>query len=904
MVNAIYRAAIKELETVLPPRVVSGSLNAGLKKIGKSPKNVEYGDIEQVLKSQIYKQLQVVMKGEKAKEAIHDILEKLENVEDKAEESTNFLDQQERIINSFQKAFRLFNLYIEWPEVQKLRSLLKLIEEGHNQKKEVSQLIANAKTQFKKAEEKLNDQLVQQDAEIQRLEETYEALENLEGINLRRLGRLIGQIKSAQQSKQLVSGEIARARKLIADLRKQISEEDRQTLPQIEDKSAQVDKAEDKKEDVENLLVKINDEIYDLENLGKDFANLLVFKPEFAQKLADLEQRLDKEGKITTFVNELRQDLVKAQSDLRETLKAELSLIQKDVLAMDGELDTQQLKQNLQVTLDVLENTLPAEADVREINDLYRLLKQRADELKVTREKEQQAFEIKLKQQGEALDQFKSLLERYSPKTSSKEYKVLSEKLAALTEIQEVNKLDNDLVSEVRQAAEALESFIAKQTADESSHQRAYIGALLMQLQTVPITASIKKKVDKLTNELNKSLKQVDSKELKEQRINQLEQMVNSFKNDAKNDYKAQLVEMKKRAENLDNKGCLKLITEAIERLEADRYPDFEELERALKNAFDERLAAQLEELHQLEAEREQIIETKGKEVKELDKLLKKARKQLEAGKLAEGIENSWSLLESLRSKEERALTSFEPRLNEALKNFAPVSKLNSDESATVSRILRHLDGQRESFSKVSVEMRGKLEAALSEAESLLEVLKENLEATSAVAGKLVSGNILDNVFGGLGAPEDVFQSGQQEAPQLSEPQKDTSQLTQVRSDHEELNNWLDGCLQDEGVRDAVIFSPTGEVLSGCTLLEPHDLFNTLKKLGDNWRTLGQELTLGNDQLFTIETPRLALVASYPKDDYSTALILDDPSTLSNVLNKVRTDLPAINEILSGSDFS
>ncbi len=903
MVNAIYHAAMTELETILSPRVVSRSLNAGLKQVGKSPKDVEYRDMEKIFKSHIYKQLQVAMKAEKAKEKISDILERLENVEEVPSGPPPFLERQERSILSLRKAFKLFNIYFDWPEVQKSRALLKLIEEEHDQQKEASQLIANARIQLKKAEEKLNDQLVQQDAAIQSLEEAYEFVKSLEDPKVRRLGRQIGQVKNAQADKQLAPAELERARKLVGDLQKIISEDSEKASSKAgETPVATAKEGKLEGEGVEGLLSDVGNEIYELETLGKDFSNLIVFRPELAQKLDNLKQRLNKGlTPADTSIAKLRQNFNEAQNDLCQKLKTELRDVQKDVLDMGDELDTHQLKQNLQVTLDVLENTLPAEVDVREIHDLYRLLKQRASKLTQVKVQERQSFKVKLKQQGEAIGQLKGLLEKYDPNVDKNKYELFSDKLKNLDEAQKQGELAGEVLDDARQIAEALEEALLKKTLSDSNYQEVYLGALLIQVQAIPILEAIRKQSDKVTSELKKSLKQVKSKkELKQKRIEQLEKLVKEFKANSKLNYKNQLLTLKERTEALDNKGTLELLNDALEQLEADKYPDLEEFERELKNAFGERLAENLEELHELESEREQISETQGEEVKELDVLLKGIRKQLEEEKLAEGIDRCWSLLESLRNKQQRALTSFEPRLDEAIKNFSPVSKLNNDATTSVSRILRHLNGQRETFSKVSAEMRSKLENALDEAEQLLEGLKEELETASAVAGKLMSGNILDNVFG-LGTPSKVEKSIE---PIPTDLPKAEEHATEVISKNEVLSKLLSSYLGDDGVRDAVIFSPTGEMLGGYTLLEPKELFTTLKKVENDWQALGNELTLGNTKFFTIETPKFAFITSHPKGGYSTAIVLDKPSTLNSILNRMRSDLPTISEVLSGPAFA
>jgi hypothetical protein len=70
---------VSELEALLPPRVVSQSLQQGLKQVDETSDSVDYKGLEKVLKSQIYRQLQAKMPKEQAKDKIKDILALLED---------------------------------------------------------------------------------------------------------------------------------------------------------------------------------------------------------------------------------------------------------------------------------------------------------------------------------------------------------------------------------------------------------------------------------------------------------------------------------------------------------------------------------------------------------------------------------------------------------------------------------------------------------------------------------------------------------------------------------------------------------------------------------------------------------------------------------------------------------
>ena len=116
MISTVYQATVEELEALLSPRVVSRSLQEGLKLIGKSPDTVDYSDLEKILKAQVYRQLQVAMPVSEAKTRINDILNKLKGLEEEQVRNTSSkhdLTVQASALSDFKEWLKPFNLYFE-----------------------------------------------------------------------------------------------------------------------------------------------------------------------------------------------------------------------------------------------------------------------------------------------------------------------------------------------------------------------------------------------------------------------------------------------------------------------------------------------------------------------------------------------------------------------------------------------------------------------------------------------------------------------------------------------------------------------------------------------------------------------------------------------------------------------
>jgi len=216
MVNPIYQAVVRELETVLPPRVVSQSLQEGLREVGKAPDALSLEDAERLLKAQVFRRLQTALSAEGAKEKVREILGRLEAAQSTPPAPS--LHAQARAIKELGGALKPFNLYFEWGETQKLRAQLQLLEAEHAAGRDARELIGAARAQLGALQQKLEDQLTRQERELAALESTAEAVRTLQSPKVRRLENLLNLVRGAQEARQLAPAEIGRARQLAADL--------------------------------------------------------------------------------------------------------------------------------------------------------------------------------------------------------------------------------------------------------------------------------------------------------------------------------------------------------------------------------------------------------------------------------------------------------------------------------------------------------------------------------------------------------------------------------------------------------------------------------------------------------------------------------------------------------------
>lgn len=937
MTSSVYQATVEELEALLSPRVVSRSLQEGLKLVGKSPDTVDITDLEKILKAQVYRQLQVAMPVSEAKTRINDILSKLKSLEEEQVRNTSSkqdLNNQANALADLKEKLKPFNLYFEWPEVQKLRAQINLLETEQANSRTADKLVFDAREQFKLVEQKLEGELVAQAKELVELEHSLEAVKTLGGPKVRRLEGLVGQIRDSQNSRQLALAELERARKLALDLRKLmqstvISQEVPapsepqavQPIPlppapsQVATKQPNVVSTIEEEglleveSGVEDLLsidtsqlspdvsarlleLDVESERRDLDLLEKEFTQLLVYRPELAELLSEARATLDGKTSVAARLLELREMFSAAVISERDALKQTLKGIEQDLVQLGSDVDITELAQALQVSLGIVEISLPAKPDVQHVHSLFHLAKERQREALEQRRTEEAVREQKYQQQQAALDEFNTIFAQYKGETSA-EYTQFSQALAMLQEAHDAFVILPDQIAIIRQAQARLESAVAERLGSGVEKQRAKVRALLGELQNLPMLSSLQGPADSVKTVLETHLNELQTALLPEEAINSAGSLVANLKERLGSAYRDQLMVLVQRAMSVHATDVLGDLQRAGQALEWGRYPDLEAIERSLSKATEKQRGEQLNDLHDLEVELGKYQSIGGESLTSLSSFISEARGKLEKGSLIDNLEDAWGMVEGLRSDVERRSQSFIPRLDAALQKLEKVSKLNSEEVSSVTRMLQHLNGQRNAFSKVSATVQYELEKSLGEAEAVLKALDEQYEATRAIAGQLVTSSALDDFFG-------VF-DGEEKSSVALNLEEPAETVFSVQSKHQNLNDWSASYAAERGVRGIAVFSLKGEMVVGQVDVPAEKLQSSISEVSHHLATLGQELSLGRQLLMTLEMFNHTVIAAWPTPQHYLLVIINEPSALSLILHKLRRDLPTVGNWLASA---
>lgn len=214
---SLYQTLNQSLEPVLGERTRM-VLEEGVRRLGVSPDQLDPSQAEVILKRLVYRELQSRMSPTAARARIEEMLREIgANEEDKAGEAV--ADRTEAALGKLEAGLKRFSLYLDWPEVGRLRGLIALIK-GDPHSGTVAGLLREGQEVLSNLEERLQSALLRQTRDIADLQMALERVQSVGGPKVRRLENLLRQIQEAHATETLAPAEVERARALAAEMRK------------------------------------------------------------------------------------------------------------------------------------------------------------------------------------------------------------------------------------------------------------------------------------------------------------------------------------------------------------------------------------------------------------------------------------------------------------------------------------------------------------------------------------------------------------------------------------------------------------------------------------------------------------------------------------------------------------
>ncbi|WP_309571456.1 hypothetical protein [Deinococcus sp.] len=357
----LSRIPLQMLGDLVSPRALERILQDAAEARGLIPAELDAPALEDILKKEVFKRLQLTVPAPLAKKRVSDVLNELMKTTQERDSAVPTLSS----LQGLEDGARKFSLYFDWPETQRLRSLLVIARQEEQQGRAVATLVQEGQDLVVQLERRLQESLVAQAQDLAEMRAAFARVQGMGSREVRRLETLIGQIDEAQSQATLLPAEVERARTLTFSLRKLLESSVVQTVgtgappPELDpDAQARV------------LALEQEHAAQQLAVLERDFAALLSARPDLQARQRELHG-LQPSGQVsTTDVDAWRAQLLVARDEVLTEQRAEFAQLEQQLAphTVDGEL-----AMGVRVLLDATRQTLAlgnlATDPLRELRD-------------------------------------------------------------------------------------------------------------------------------------------------------------------------------------------------------------------------------------------------------------------------------------------------------------------------------------------------------------------------------------------------------------------------------------------------------------------------------------------------------------------------------------------------------
>ena len=464
----VYKTILEAIHPHLGARAVA-VLEEGLKRLGKRPSELTLADGAHLLKGLVYRELQARMRPEEVRQLVEGVLAQMEG--------------QGARLAKLEQGLKRFGLYVDWPEVARLRALVNRLRQAPD-----PGLLAEGEELVEALEEKLEEALLRQAKDLAHLEEALERVRHLGGPKVRRLESLVETIRQAQGEGVLAQAEVERARSLALELRKflESSAVRSPTLPEIVFETQEtpppshltdevfltVEEASELEGELlvdlealsqeasqRILALEVEEEKRKLEALLSRYAPL-VERATVSPLLAEVQALLEAGTPVGEKLQTLEEAFQEAEKNLRAEKRARLIQLQEALRQLPL---PEEAKDPVQKALELAEETLeeggypdllPLEEELRRLEEEARRKAEEGKRLLA----EKEALVEELKEKGEAFRPLLLELTALLPEALSQKLPEIRTRYAALLKAQGEEAALRAKLEEAQKALEALKA--------------------------------------------------------------------------------------------------------------------------------------------------------------------------------------------------------------------------------------------------------------------------------------------------------------------------------------------------------------------------------------------------------------------------------------------------------------
>ncbi|MDL2345818.1 hypothetical protein QOL99_16945, partial [Deinococcus sp. MIMF12] len=218
----LHRLPVRLLGDLVSPRALERILADAAQSRGKTPETLGPGDLEDILKREVFKRLQLSVPAALAKRRVSEVIGALLEVSPGAGAGAGAPAAPGADLGTLEESARRFTLYFDWPETQRLRGILGVARQQQAAGADLGPLVREGQDLIALMERRLEEGLVAQAQDLAELGAAFGRVQGMGGKDVRRLESLIAEIEEAQKGGVLQPAEVERARSITFTLRRQL----------------------------------------------------------------------------------------------------------------------------------------------------------------------------------------------------------------------------------------------------------------------------------------------------------------------------------------------------------------------------------------------------------------------------------------------------------------------------------------------------------------------------------------------------------------------------------------------------------------------------------------------------------------------------------------------------------
>ncbi len=340
MTAGLHQLPVKMLGDLISPRALERILQDAAAVRGTTADGMDPHTLEDVLKREVFKRLQLSIPAPLAKRRVSEVLAELSRA------TQERMPLNDAALDELEEHARRFALYFDWPETQRLRGVLGVARQEQQENRDVAALVQEGRDLITQMDRRLQEGLVVQAQDLAELRDVYTRVQGLGNREVRRLDTLINQIDEAQGQGTLLPGEVDRARTLTYSLRKLLESSVVQGLGTADGTGAA---------DAQARVMELEREHaqQSLDAAEREFAPLLTVRPDLREHFAALRagtgETLLTDTAVQAWVDTLRGVL----AEVLGTQRAELQHLERGLADHPADAD-------VRVSLDAARRLLQA----------------------------------------------------------------------------------------------------------------------------------------------------------------------------------------------------------------------------------------------------------------------------------------------------------------------------------------------------------------------------------------------------------------------------------------------------------------------------------------------------------------------------------------------------------------